>query len=432
MIQRRTFLQAAIGISLTGLIPLDVQSSQYRTRQHRALRGYLRTNWSLDPYSFGSYSFIARGARRNHPAILGRSVGNRLFFAGEATHPSYQSTVHAALESGFIAADAVTKTKAHTVAIIGAGASGLTAATRLSDSGYDVTVFEARDRIGGRIWTDMRLGIPLDLGASWIHGTDGTLADNSPADKNPTDKNPADRNPLISLGKELGITTIVTRDSFVMRGAGGLRMGYRDEPDWLEEVLEVQHSAGAALKDINIGAYWHESDYTGDDLLIPGGYSQIFNALPGGIDVRLGQEIRAVRLDAGSVQLQDHQGQNADFDAVIITVPLGVLKQGTITFTPPLSVDKQDAIARLGMGLLDKIYLKYDEVFWDKDVTWIVTPENNLPRGQFNQWLNLFPYIGEPVIMAFNGAQPARDLASLSDLELVARAEQTLHMAYPW
>ena len=119
------------------------------------------------------------------------------------------------------------------------------------------------------------------------------------------------------------------------------------------------------------------------------------------------------------------------FDAVIITLPLGVLKQNAVRFTPPLPEEKQNAIQRLGMGLLDKVYLQFSEVFWDENKTWIATPQNNLPRGQFNQWLNLAKYIDEPVIMAFNGGPPAHDLAKLPDEVIVMRALQTLNLAYP-
>ena len=56
------------------------------------------------------------------------------------------------------------------VIVIGAGIAGLTAARDLGIDGYDVVVLEARDRIGGRIWTSQELGVPADLGASWIHG----------------------------------------------------------------------------------------------------------------------------------------------------------------------------------------------------------------------------------------------------------------------
>jgi monoamine oxidase len=56
------------------------------------------------------------------------------------------------------------------VIVVGAGIAGLAAARDLSIDGYDVLVLEARNRIGGRIWTSRDLGVPADLGASWIHG----------------------------------------------------------------------------------------------------------------------------------------------------------------------------------------------------------------------------------------------------------------------
>ena len=54
--------------------------------------------------------------------------------------------------------------------MIGAGIAGLTAARDLAIDGYDDVVLEARERIGGRIWTSHELSVPTDLGASWIHG----------------------------------------------------------------------------------------------------------------------------------------------------------------------------------------------------------------------------------------------------------------------
>ncbi len=51
--------------------------------------------------------------------------------------------------------------------------AGLVAARILNDTGFEVRVLEARDRLGGRIWTVTDLGRPVDLGASWIHGVRG-------------------------------------------------------------------------------------------------------------------------------------------------------------------------------------------------------------------------------------------------------------------
>lgn len=55
------------------------------------------------------------------------------------------------------------------VVVVGAGFAGLVAARELQSAGIDVEVVEARDRIGGRAWTDDRMGAPLELGATWVH-----------------------------------------------------------------------------------------------------------------------------------------------------------------------------------------------------------------------------------------------------------------------
>ena len=67
------------------------------------------------------------------------------------------------------------------VIVVGAGMSGLTAARALQDQGYEVIVLEARDRLGGRTWTEDVGGATLDLGGAWIHGPRGNpLAEMSP------------------------------------------------------------------------------------------------------------------------------------------------------------------------------------------------------------------------------------------------------------
>ncbi|MES0864738.1 FAD-dependent oxidoreductase [Ruegeria sp. SCPT10] len=403
---RRDFIAAALGALTSGFVPIAGAAQGTRTAT-----GYIRTNWSRDPYSLGSYSYVAKGSWRKDHAALGRPVGDRLFFAGEATHPSYNSTVHAAYESGIMASEAVFETGAKTVAIIGAGMSGLAAADALARRGYDVMIWEARDRIGGRIWTDNRLGAALDLGASWIHGTDG--------------------NPLTQLAKSQGVSTLATTDSYIIRGSDGREIPDDDTPDWIDNVVSVQHSAGADSAEINVLAYLRDTDYGGEEVVFPGGYAQLLDAFASDFDIQLNRELARVEFDGEGVRLEDKTGQSDRFDTVIVTVPLGVLKQGSITFSPPLPNKKQSAIESLGMGTLDKVYLRYEDVFWDADKTWIITPETGLPQGQFNQWLNLYPYTGQPIIMAFNGAQPARDLAKLSDAKIVERAQRTLDTAYP-
>ena len=133
----------------------------------------IRTSWSADPWARGSYSYLPVGAQPALRAALAQPIDGRLFIAGEATSGTAPATVHGALASGRRAADevaAVADTK-EVVAVLGAGMAGLAAARALLDEGYSVVVFEARDRIGGRVATvrSDAWPIPVELGASWVH-----------------------------------------------------------------------------------------------------------------------------------------------------------------------------------------------------------------------------------------------------------------------
>ena len=135
--------------------------------------GRMITRWRQDPFSLGSYSYLAVGSSPEDRSVIAEPVDDKIFFAGEAVHRDFPATVHGAHLSGLDAADALARTEAQRVAIVGAGMAGLTAASALGAEGVEVVVFEARDRLGGRIHTDDSLGVPLDLGASWIHGVEG-------------------------------------------------------------------------------------------------------------------------------------------------------------------------------------------------------------------------------------------------------------------
>lgn len=402
---RRQLLKGTASGLLMGFVPWHgVQA------QNRKLKGYIRTNWSKDPFSFGSYSYIAKGAKRSDIRALEAPIDNKIYFAGEATYPYYNSTVHAAHESGLRVADMMLENGVQNIAIIGAGMSGLTAAQTLAKNDIKVTVFEARDRIGGRVWTDKQLGIPLDVGASWIHGT----------------KN----NPLTDLAKRLDLKLAETDDSYIIRGRDGREISDAEAPDWLSE-LSVQTEAGTESDKINESAYWLVDDYTGAEVIFPNGYIDIFEALKANYKLHLNTAVNEVRKVGEKIELGFEKADAQAFDAVLVTVPLGVLKQDVIKFSPALPERKQKAINRLGMGTLDKVYLLFDKPFWDTSATWIETPENGLPQGQLNEWLNVYKYTQQAVIMAFNGGQPALELSQLTDEEVIRRALRTINTAYP-
>ena len=65
------------------------------------------------------------------------------------------------------------------VVIVGAGVAGLAAARRLTEAGVSIVVLEARDRVGGRIFTvrDERSPVPIELGAEFMHGSAPEVAE---------------------------------------------------------------------------------------------------------------------------------------------------------------------------------------------------------------------------------------------------------------
>ena len=378
--------------------------------------GYIRTNWSQDPFAYGSYSYLAVGSGNSDRETLAEPIKERVFFAGEALNPNYQSSVHAAHESGILAAEQVLATLHRRIAIVGAGMSGITAAHLLSNQGRDVTVLEGRDRIGGRIWTNRSLGAAVDLGATWIHGPEG--------------------NPLTALANKAGIERVQTGDKTIMRGKNGRRVWQIFGPRWISEVV-METSIGTELETLNLPEVEASFEkygigYEGPDVKFPHGYDEIFTSLAGEYVVRLSSKVNGITYSNTGVRINtENEDASQRFDAVIVTIPLGVLKQNVISFDPPLSTDKQAAISKMGFGLLDKLYMLFEESFWDEDATTILTPTNELPRGQFNYWVNFKKYLGVPILLAFNAATQARILSQEPDDVLIERALQTLELAYP-
>jgi polyamine oxidase len=269
------------------------------------------------------------------------------------------------------------------VVVIGAGMAGLAAARQLADAGVNVTVLEARERIGGRMWTDTSLGMPIDLGAAWIHGTKG--------------------NPLVALANQAGAATVETDwddvvvfdaggevDAAAVDGAADAWERAQHDVDGLTDDAAPAASVQSALAEVTdlgdpliawnvatdisaeyaadpdeLSLKWFgtEGQFDGPDLILPQGYDRLARHLADGLTIRRGTAVSHIADDGSGVRLDTSRGV-VTADRVIVTVPLGVLKAGTITFDPPLSAAKRAAIARLGFGVLDKVVLAFDEPFW--------------------------------------------------------------------
>ena len=334
-----------------------------------------------------------------------------------------------------------------TVLVIGAGIAGLAAASELRASGFaDVVVLEARDRIGGRVWTANLGGtVPVDLGASWIHGVRGNpitdIARQSGIETRPTDWDNAvlhfhERGAPTSDTSDLdGFWTHAdTRPRASLRSilddyleTHALSAGQRQ---YLEHLLNttVEHEYGADLADLSLESVDGGSEYGGNDVLFPGGYGQIVEALSDGLEVRLGQAVTAIDHSGAQVVATTASGASFEADRVVVTLPLGVLKNGLVSFSPPLPAAKRQAIADLKMGVLNKTCLLFEDVFWEPGVEAIgyVGPG----RGQWAETLSLHPYTGQPVLMMFNAGAYGAEIESLADREIVTEATAALADMY--
>lgn len=280
------------------------------------------------------------------------------------------------------------------VIVIGAGIAGLIAARTLARQGIDVLVLEARDRIGGRLWTVEMGGQPVDLGAAWVNGDDGNPISDL-ADEVGVELLAAEADPTIFDGRHGGWVSepelddiAAGTDAFledieeVARHLGpyaslddaiqawlneeGLQGDARDRLEFaIRSPLELDYSGAASrLAAAHIG---QDDGFDGGDWAPDGGYVEIFTALAEseGIEVRVSCPV--ARVEHGPDGVTVHvEGEPIAGAYAVVTAPLGVLKAGSIVFEPPLPEVKRVAIGRLGVGHMEKVCLRFEEHLWEE------------------------------------------------------------------
>lgn len=322
------------------------------------------------------------------------------------------------------------------VIIIGAGISGLSAAKKLKKKGFTVIVLEAQEKVGGRLRTDRSLGVAFDEGASWIHGPNGNpitnLASQSGANTFLTDD---DNSAVFDInGTQYSDSVLTnTENQFnnavdAVENAGNINQSFQSVFNslypaqannrlWkymLSAYLEF-NTAGDISK-LSSKYFYDDEEFSGDDVIITNGYDKVAEYLANGLDVSLNKRVSVIDYSDQKVKVTAN-GNIIEGDYVIVSVPLGVLKNNAITFAPALPADKISAITKTNMGNVNKFLLVWNTAFWDTNLQYIgYTPDT---KGKFNYFLNVKKFTPANALMTFAFGDYATTTESMSDNDII-------------
>ncbi|MGE0867321.1 MAG: flavin monoamine oxidase family protein [Kofleriaceae bacterium] len=323
------------------------------------------------------------------------------------------------------------------VAIIGAGAAGLNAARILFERGVDVQIFEASDRVGGRIRTVYPSdgSLPIELGPEFVHG-DPDLTRALVRGSKVEIEEMAEHHRIWHAGHLAEATDIWARFGELLSAVQGpdeSARAYVERTGMAPSDARVfghfvEGFYGAALDDISIKTIAGDAGGAGGDespggYHVRGGYGRLVEALAPRSELHLGCMVNRIDWHTRPVSITFSRGARrviTEADRVIVTVPMGVLHAGTIQFIPDLG-DRAHTLAKLAMGQVVKVVFRLREPVWNgHDVDQIdfvhVVDDATFPT----YWLRS---TGKShLLTAWAGGRRARALASESAGRLVERA----------
>lgn len=301
------------------------------------------------------------------------------------------------------------------VAVIGAGAAGIAAARALHAANVDTLLIEARSRAGGRAFTEMHGGFPIDLGCGWLHS--------------------ADDNPFVDMARAHGFTVDETpppwqqamyEDAFAARDqkafraaqakfyaqleAGAREPGDRPAADFLEKdapwnaLIDAvsTYVNGCELAKLSTKDFdnYHDSEI---NFRISEGYGALVARLAGDVPVVYDCPVTSVDHSGAKIAIGTAQGA-LHARAVVIAAPTNILAREIIRISPALP-EKLEAAAMLPLGIADKVYLVVDRAEDLPDNGRIFGKTDRVETGAYH----LRPF-GRPLIEGYFGGAWAREL----------------------
>jgi len=318
------------------------------------------------------------------------------------------------------------------VLVIGAGGAGLVAAKELIAKGVSVLVLEARDRIGGRAFTDGSLGVPWDRGCSWLHASN--------------------INPWMEYAKRSDFE--IRPDRFAREIYDGARRmdgaetaGYRAVTERMERELGRAGGRGldipaeAALTQQTLADPWypmamdeltgwegiepanfsaldsHQYDEDGEDYMVPRGLGALVGHYAKGVEVKLATPVTRIRWGGRGVAADTAAGP-VTARVAVVALPSAIVAEGSVIFSPHLPAEVLQAHHDLPLGILEKIALRFKRNVFPSESTEFLRMKRDDGRGLGY----LTRHWGENVCIAFARGRLARDLEARGEAAAIEQA----------
>ena len=348
------------------------------------------------------------------------------------------------------------------VIIIGAGASGLAAASKLAQAGRKTLLVDARERVGGRIWSHEEAGlpVPVELGAEFIHGRGrATFALLEKAGSAAVDRR-GERWALRD-GKLAPSQDLFAEISVALKRSSALDSKDMPFDVFLDRHLRKELSAEArafarlfaqgfdAADTRRASARAIVEEWTGGGSVEGpqfrplNGYGSLTSALARGlrgssVDLQLNTVVTAVRWSRGSVKVTGTSvGRPFEAQAkrAIVTLPLGVLQlraaaAGAVRFTPALTA-KRAALKLLAPGPVLKVLLRFRRAFWEeldggryRDVAFFRAREAPFPT----LWTAL--PVRAPLLVAWAAGPKAQRLSGADKTTIISEAVKSVRETF--
>ncbi len=324
--------------------------------------------------------------------------------------------------------------------IVGAGAAGLAAARHMQTSGKSYLLIEARDRIGGRIYTDRTFAsFPVDLGAEFIHGENASthaLIREAELGLIPVDRygqmhwGQTEAKPLRNLPKSFQTMLKGLKESYQQLENASLPQDisladYLSQKGWNDSAIDyadvlLAQTCCSNIYDLSCQDIKREmlNDQAGSlEFRIRGGYEALLKHFSRNLAINLSESVQRIEQNKSTLGITTNKA-HYQAKTCIVTLPISLLQQGYIKFRPNISEAKQKAIKALKMEPGTKLLYSFEEPFWGDDLTYM------LHTGLAARWWT--PGFGQDqtsnqkknhIICAFLTAERAKKIDAFSEEE---------------